>query len=158
MGMLNLWREAQGKVLRNRCDRLMQQIERIDDRTWAACSDYIRSSFDPLNKLYSDASSAERNRILQRTAKVSQQLAGAGNLPSALGSRIMIMSLMVRDLPGPDAFFVKLASDALIDASLGQFSKVTPLRRGRWQSAKQTYPSWEKQLNEALAASRSRRN
>ena len=52
MGMLNLWREAQGRVLRNRCDRLMQQIERIDDRTWAACSDYIPiAAFDPLNKL-----------------------------------------------------------------------------------------------------------
>jgi hypothetical protein len=136
----------------------MQQIERIDDRTWAACLDYIRSNFDPLNEHHPDVSHVERKRISRRAAKASQQVAGAENLSSALGLRIMILNLAVRELPGLDAFFVKLSSDALIDASRGISSQITPLRRGRWRSAKQTYPPWKKRLNEALAENRSRRN
>jgi hypothetical protein len=42
MGMLNVWREARRKVLRKRWDRLMQQIEPIDDRAKVACLDYIK--------------------------------------------------------------------------------------------------------------------
>jgi hypothetical protein len=81
----------------------------------------------------------------------------AGDLPSALGLRIMVMHFAVCDLPGPDAFFVKLASKAMIDASRGISGQVTPLRRGRWQSAKRTHPPWEEKLNEALAAGRFKR-
>jgi hypothetical protein len=157
MGMVNLWREARGKVLRKRWDQLMQQVERIDDGTWAACSDYIRSGFDSLNKQHSDASGAERKRISKRADKLSQQLVGAGDLPSALGLRIMTMNFAVRDLPGHDAFFVKLASSVMIDASRGISGQVMPLRRGRWRSAKRAYPPWEEKLNEALAAGRLRR-
>jgi hypothetical protein len=158
MGMLNLWREARGRVLRDRWDGLTQHFERVDDRARAACLDYIKSRFDPLNTSYSVSSSAERKRISLQEAKVSQQLAGSGDWPSALGLRIMIMNLTVRDLPGRDAFFVKLASDALIHESLGLSSRVTPLRRGRGRNAKQISSPLEKELNEALAASRPARN
>jgi hypothetical protein len=155
--MLNLWREARGRVLRKRWDGLMQQVQRIDDPSWVACLDYIRSGFDPLEKQLGAASRVERKRIGRRTAGLLEQLVGVGDLPSALGLRIMIMNLAARDLPGPDAFFVGLASKAMIDASRGISGQVTPLRRGQWRSATPTYPRWEAKLNEALLASRSRR-
>jgi hypothetical protein len=154
MGMLDLWREAHGKVLRKRWDGLMRQVERIDDRGRGACLEYIQSRFDPLNVRYTNSSGADRKRIFQHAAKVSQQLAGAGNWPSALGLHIMMMNLTVRDLPGADARFIKLASEALIAESRGLSSHVTPLRRGRGPSPKHHSPPLERQLTEALAASR----
>jgi hypothetical protein len=157
MSMLDLWREARGKVLRKRWNGLMQVVERIDGQGRGTCLDYIRSRFDPLNMRYTNSSRAERKRIFRHAVKVSQQLAGSGNWPSALGLRIMIMNLTVRDLPGSDAGYVKLASDALIAESRGLPSQVTPLRRGRGASPKHHPAVLERELSEALAASRPRR-
>jgi hypothetical protein len=99
----------------------------------------------------------DRKRIFQRASRVSQQLAGSGSWPSALGLRIMMMNLTVGDLLSSDAVFVKLASDAPINESRGLSSQVTPLRRGRGHSSMHSFAPLEKELNEALATTLPRR-
>jgi hypothetical protein len=126
-GMLDLWREARGKVMRTRWDELMQHFECVEGEARDACLDYIKSRFDPLSMRYTNSSSAERKRIFQYTARLSQQLADSGHWPSALGLRIMTINLIVRDLPGSDAAFVRQASDSLIDESRRPPGHVMPL-------------------------------
>jgi hypothetical protein len=105
----------------------MQHFECVEGQARDACLDFIKSRFDPLSMRYKNSSSAERKRIFQYTTRLSQQLADSGHWPSVLGLRIMMINLIVRDLPGSDAAFVKLASDRLINESRGPSSEVMPL-------------------------------
>jgi hypothetical protein len=111
----------------------------------------LARSTQSLNARYTNSTGVDRKRIFQRASRVSQQLAGSGNWPSALGLRIMMMNLTVGDLLSSDAVFVKLASDAPINESRGLSSQVTPLRRGRGHSSMHSFAPLEKELNEALA-------
>ena len=72
--MLDLWREARGKVLRKRWDGLMQRVDHIDDPARVACLDYIKWKFEPLSQRYGKASKADRKRISRQVRKVSGQL------------------------------------------------------------------------------------
>jgi len=63
---------------------------------------------------YALASGADRERILKEVRKVSRKLWEAGNKPQALALGIIMLNIESQFMPGEDALFVKLATDALI--------------------------------------------
>ena len=118
-------------VLRERWERLKRQIDTAEHPIKAACLKYIRWRVDPLSKRYASSSRADRKRIRRQATKVWNQLADAGDWPSALGLGVMLMNMETRYLPGDDAEFVKMASDALITEARSISSSVSSVRMDR---------------------------
>ena len=128
MGLLNLWQEARGNVLRKRYEGLKWRIDGADFPAKSSRFGYINSRFELFSSRYASASTADRKRILKNASKISHQLSDAGDWPRALGLGIMVFNLEARRLPGDDAAFVKAATDALIKEA-NAYSKPHPLRR-----------------------------
>lgn len=114
MGILNLWQEARGNVLRKRWDKLKCRIDAADSPAKSACFGYIKSRSESLSHHYASSSSADQKRIYKRAVKVSHQLSKAGDWPSVWGLHVMMLNIETRYLPGNDAASVKVETDALI--------------------------------------------
>jgi hypothetical protein len=113
-GVLNLWQEARGKVLRTRYDGIMSRMDTADPIAKSACLGVLRSNFEFLSGRYAKGSSADRKQVLEHASKIMNQLSDEGDWPRALGLTIIMFNLQARDLPGDDAAVVKAATDALI--------------------------------------------
>jgi len=107
-------REVRGNILRKESDDLKRRIDAGDERAKSACFNHIRSTFRPVSDGYALASGADRERILKEVRKVSRKLWEAGNKPQALALGIIMLNIESQFMPGEDALFVKLATDALI--------------------------------------------
>jgi len=114
MGILNLWREDRGNVLRKQFDDLKQRMDAADADAKLACFNCIKSTANDVSGGYADASSADRKQILRHAAKVSRQLWDRGDWPQALGLGIIMLNAESRFVPGDDAAYVRAATDALI--------------------------------------------
>ena len=114
MGILNLWREERGNVLRKQFDDLKQRMDAADADAKLACFNCIKSTANDVSGGYADASSADRKQILRHAAKVSRQLWDRGDWPQALGLGIIMLNAESRFVPGDDAAYVRAATDALI--------------------------------------------
>ena len=131
MGIGQLWQEARGNVMRKRWERLKRRIDTAEHSAKMACFKYINWRVDPLSNRYASSSSADRKRIRRQATKVWNQLAEAGDWPSALGLGVMILNMETRYLPGDDAAFVNRASNALIEEARSVSSSVSSVRMNR---------------------------
>jgi hypothetical protein len=108
-----------GNILRKEFDDLRRRIDAVNVEQKAACFNYIKSNYGPVNDGYALASSADRERILKEVREVSRRLWGAGNRPQALALGIVMLNIESQFMPDDDAAFVRVATDALIKESLG---------------------------------------
>ena len=115
MGIVNLWQEARGNVLRKKWDKLKRGIDTADFSAKSACLGYIKTRSESLGRLYARSSSADQKRIYKRVAKESLRFSKAGDWPSACGLYVMMLNIESGYLPGSDAACVKVETDALIN-------------------------------------------
>jgi hypothetical protein len=115
MGIVNLWQEARGNVLRKKWDKLKRRIDAADFSAKSACLGYIKTRSESFGRLYARSSSADKKRICKRVAKESLRFLKAGDWPSACGLYVMMLNIESRYLPGSDAACVKVETDALIE-------------------------------------------
>ena len=108
-----------GNVLREEYDDLRRRIDTMNVEQKLACFNYIKSTYGPVNDGYALASSADRERILKAVREVSRQLWSAGNRPQAMALGVIMLNIESQFVPGDDAAFVRVATDALINEGIG---------------------------------------
>ena len=108
-----------GNILREEYDDLRRRIDAVNVEQKAACFNYIKLNYGPVNDSYALASGADRERILKEVRGVCRQLWGTGNRPQALALGVVILNIESQFMPDDDAAFVRVATDALIKESLG---------------------------------------
>jgi len=114
MGILGLWRQARGTVMRKEYDDLMFRIIGANKHARAAFLNNIDQTIDRVVETYSAASPAERKALLEELQGAAKNLWTGGDWPSALGLGISCLNAESRFTPGEDAAYVRVETDRLI--------------------------------------------
>jgi len=114
VGILQMWREARGGVLRREYEDAMA---RMCDANPAARSAFLNNIHQTIYviEFYSSASKSERKAFLKEMRKAGIDMWNSGDWPSALGLGISCLNAQCRFVPGDDAVYVKLETDRLIN-------------------------------------------
>lgn len=105
---------VRGNVLRGQYDDLKRRIDALNGEQKSTYFNHLKSTYGPVNDGYAQASSGDRERILREVRDVSRRLWTAGNRPQALALGVIMLNVESQFLPGDDAAYVKVATDALI--------------------------------------------
>jgi hypothetical protein len=114
VGILNMWREARGAVLRKEYEDAMARMDGANDAAKRAFLNNIAQTADIVVNHYSAASPAERKSLLKEMRKASLEMWNSGDWPSALGLGISCLNAESRFTPGEDATHVRRETDRLI--------------------------------------------
>ena len=114
MGLLNMWREARGNVMRKELDDILKRIEGANHPARSAFLNNISQTIDRLRAEYSQASPSDRKAMLKQGKKVTLEMWQSGMWPSALGAAISFLNVESAYVPGADAAYVKAETDKLI--------------------------------------------
>lgn len=119
MGILSMWREARGAVLRKEYEDAMARMQDANSSARAAFLNNVDQTIDEIVGLYSAASKSEREVFLKATRKAALAMWNSGDWPSALGVGISCLNAESRFLPGADASYVKQGTDRIIKEAKG---------------------------------------
>lgn len=114
MGILDMWRQARGAVLRREYDDAMFRMRDANDSARAAFLNNLAQTIDSVVATYSSASKSERKALLKQMRDVARDMWASGDWPSALGLGISCLNAESRFIPGADAAYVKFETDRLI--------------------------------------------
>ena len=114
MGILNLWREARGSVLRKEYEDLMARVNGANQSAKSAFLNNVEQTKDTVGEAYAAASKAERKSILKEMRDAMREMWAGGDWPSALGLGISCLHAESLFTPGEDAAYVKLETGRLI--------------------------------------------
>ncbi|MGE0052944.1 MAG: hypothetical protein AB7S74_01935 [Hyphomicrobium sp.] len=123
MGILNMWREARGTVLRKEYQDAVARMRKANEAARSAFFNNIDQSAGPANTCYASASKKERKSILRGARKQAEAMWTRGDWPSALGASICWMNAESRFLPGDDAAYVRRETDLLIKRAADYFQE-----------------------------------
>jgi hypothetical protein len=114
VGILDMWREARGAVIRKEFEDVMARMQDANPRARTAFLNNIHQTIDKVIGHYSSASKSERKMFLESMRKSSIEMWDSGDWPSALGLGISCLSAQSRFIPGDDAAYVRRETDRLI--------------------------------------------
>lgn len=114
MGILDLWREARGVVLRKEYEDTMARIRDANPTARAAFLNNVHQTTDHAIGIYSSASVAGRKAFLKKMHEACLEMWRRGDWPSALGLAISCLNAESRFVPGDDAAYVKIETDRII--------------------------------------------
>jgi hypothetical protein len=121
VGILDMWREARGAVLRKEYEDIMTRMRDANPAARAAFLNSIHQTIDHVIGFYSSASVSGRKAFLGKMRRESFRMWKSGDWPSALGLGISCLNAQSRVVPGEGAAYVKLETDRIIKAaSAGQ--------------------------------------
>ncbi len=114
VGILDLWREARGAVLRKEYEDIMERLCGASPSARTAFLNHVHQTIDHVIGFYSSASVPCRKAFLEKMRKSSLQLWKSGEWPVALGIGISCLNAQSRFVPGTDAAYVKAETDRII--------------------------------------------
>jgi hypothetical protein len=114
VGILDMWREARGAVLRKEYEDIMARMRDANPAAKSAFLNNVHQSIDHTIGFYSSASVPGRKAFLKKMRKTSLEMWCKGDWPSALGLGISCLNAESRFVPGDDAAYVKLETDRII--------------------------------------------
>jgi hypothetical protein len=84
MGIISMWREARGNVMRKEYEDVMARIRNANQPARSAFLNNINQTINDIAKFYEPASKSERRTILKQARKSSSIMwdGGAAKLPS----------------------------------------------------------------------------
>jgi len=122
MGILSLWRQARGRVLRKEYEDVIARMRNANQSARAAFLNNIDQTAEEVLAHYTSASNSERKAFLRRARKETAAMWDSGDWPSALGAAIPCLNAESRFLPGEDAAYVRRETDRLIKEA-GEWSE-----------------------------------
>jgi hypothetical protein len=119
MGLLTMWREARGRVLRAEYDDAVGRKRNGNGgyptpEARRAFSNELRHVHENVQPRYDAASPRDRRRMKYEAKVGVRNLWRQGFWPQALGASVAMMNLESRHLPGADALYVRTATDLLL--------------------------------------------
>jgi hypothetical protein len=114
VGILDMWREARGAVLRKEYEDVMARMRDANPPAKAAFLNNVHQTIDHVIGFYSSASVPGRKAFLKKMRKASLKMWHSGDRPSALGLGISCLNAESRFVPGDDASYVKLETGRII--------------------------------------------
>jgi hypothetical protein len=123
MGLLSMWREARGDVMRQMCDDIFTRIQSADEPALRAFYNNVVRTIEPLREAYRPASSRDRKAILAHCRKSANEMWARGDWPSALGLGITALNVESEFVPGKDAAYVRTETEKVIVKASEYFTK-----------------------------------
>ena len=114
MGILDMWREERGTVLRKEYEDTMARMRDANPAAKAAFLNNIHQTIDHIIGFYSSSPVAGRKAFLEKMRKAALDMWRRGDWPSALGLAISCLNAECRFVAGGDAAYVKLQTDRII--------------------------------------------
>src|ERR1035437_1172517 len=114
VGILDMWREAHGAVLRKEYEDVMARMRDANPPAKAAFLNNVHQTIDHVIGFYSSASVPGRKAFLKKMREASLKMWNSGDWPSALGLGISCLNTESRFVSGDDASYVKLETDRII--------------------------------------------
>jgi hypothetical protein len=114
VGILGIWREARGAVLRKEYEHAMARMRDANSSAKSAFLNNVHQTIDHVIESYSSASNSERKAFLKEARKAALEMWNSGDWPSALGFGISCLNAESRFVPGEDASYVKRETDRIL--------------------------------------------
>jgi hypothetical protein len=114
VGILDMWREARGAVLRKEYEDTMARMRDANAPAKAAFLNNIHQTIDHVVDTYSSASKVERKAFLAQARKSCLEMWNSGDWPSSLGLAVSCLHAESRFVPGDDAAYVRRETSRLI--------------------------------------------
>jgi hypothetical protein len=114
VGILDMWREARGAVLRKEYEDTMARMRDANEPARSAFLNNVHQTIDHVLSLYSTASKSERKAFLKQAREAAIKMWNEGDWPSALGFGISCLNAQSRFVPGDDAVYVSAETDRII--------------------------------------------
>lgn len=120
MGIIDMWREARGAVLRREFDDAMARMRNANESARRAFLNNLEQTIDPILEEYTPASRRDRKKLSKLCRHEATTMWNQGDWPSALGLAVSCLNVESRFLPGADAAYVKAESDKLLAEARGE--------------------------------------
>jgi hypothetical protein len=120
VGLLNLWRQARGSVLRKEYDDVVARMDGANEHARAAFLNNIAQTVDHVVQTYTAASPAERKRFMKAVNDKAREMWVSGDWPSALGLGISCLNAESRFVAGAAAAYVRAQTERLINEAQGK--------------------------------------
>ena len=114
MGILDMWREARGSVMRKEYEDAMARMQGANAPARSAFLNNIHQTIGEMITAYASTSKSERKTLVKDLRKAMLEMWNSGDWPSALGLGISCLNAESRLVPGDDAAYVRLETDKLI--------------------------------------------
>ena len=99
MGVLRMWREARGRVMRAEFEDLIVRIRGANGSAMSTFYNEVDQTIDDLRRDYGQASARERKAMLKDCRKGANQMHDTGYWPSALGLGISVLNVESEHVP-----------------------------------------------------------
>lgn len=83
MGLLNMWREARGNVMRQELDDVMMRLSGANQFAMRGFYNRIWQTIEELKEAYGPATTSERKAILKQCRKSASEMWDRGDWPSS---------------------------------------------------------------------------
>jgi hypothetical protein len=93
MGLLNMWREARGNVMRRELDDVMRRLGGANQSAIHGFYNNIWQTIDELKEGYRPATTSERKAILKECRRSAKEMWNRGDWPSSLGLAINCLNI-----------------------------------------------------------------
>lgn len=123
MGILDMWREARGDVMRQQYEDVMRRIRVATPHAQYAFFNNVEQTIESLKEAYGAASKRERKALLEECRKSANQMWDSGDWPSSLGLVISCLNVESEYVPGKDAAYVKAETEKVIKEAAEFFAK-----------------------------------
>ena len=114
MGLLDMWREARGAMMRKEYEDAMTRMRNANSSARSAFLASIDTRIEDVVNLYGLASKSERKVLLKQARQSALAMWNSGDWPSALGLSIACLNAESRYVPGEDAAYVSRETGRLI--------------------------------------------
>jgi hypothetical protein len=119
MGMLDMWRQARGTVLRKEYEDTIARMQDSNAPAKSAFLFQVHQTIDAVVEAYSSASTSDRKTLLAEMSKNCLEMWKSGDWPSSLGLAISCLNAESRFVPGDDALYVRTETDRIVKEAAG---------------------------------------
>lgn len=122
MGILNMWREARGNVMRQEYEDAMARMKNANKYAYNGFYNNLHQTAGHILEAYTSGSKSDRKAILKEARRQASSMWNDGSWPESLAVAIACLNAESRFVPGEDAAHVLRETDRVIKEAQEHFN------------------------------------